>query len=303
MTFTFACPACEQPLRAPKAAVARWGQCPSCSIAFRIPEPADEIADNPSFVLAEAPELVSSADGWTTVRTALLVYRAGLIVAALGILGSTLALGMTLAIGETDPFLRLINVASGLIVFAGLFMLLAGQFLCCSAPRESRARGIAIASVICCTLAVGGAMLFGLSLLGEDLPNRGHMREPGPFGFRISHAVFSLTGICAILGVLGHAGFAGFVKTTAVFFRNEPLARATGTYIWVFGVLGAGALLSCFALLILASDTGPISPITRRVLPGMAAVCAISGLALFLWFLNLTGQARRTISRALKSLT
>jgi hypothetical protein len=308
MRFTFACPDCQQPLRAPKAAVARWGQCPYCAIAFQIPDSLDEVEETaPPLRLTEAPEPVSSADGWTTVRTGFLIYRAGLMIGAPGLLAAMIAIGLTLAIGQdTDSFLRLFKVASGLVVFASLFMLLAGQFLCCSAPRESRARGTAVASVICYTLALLATVVFGLSLLGEssNLQNPWPMRRPGLPGTGIGPAVLFLTGIGAILGVVGHALFAAFMKTTAAFFRNKPLTRETGMYLWVFLMFGTGTLVACLALFMHAIDGGPISAAARRlVLLGITAVFAVFGLALFLWFLKLTGRARRTISRALQSIT
>jgi hypothetical protein len=273
-------------------------------MAFQIPAPFGEAEDTvPRHMVATAPALISSADSWTTVRTGLFIYRAGLMVGAPGILATTIVIGM-LAIGpDTDPAFRLFNVAAALGVFAALFVLLAGQFLCCSAPRESRARGVMIASVICYALALLGALFFGLSVFGESWnPNNPFVQRHQPLHFRLEPGIMLLVILAALLGFIGHALFATFVKVTAAFFHNKPLARDAGLYLWVFVVFGTAALVICFMLFLHAVDGRAISTAGDHLLLGIAAVFTLFGLAFFLWFLWLTGRVRRTISRALKPI-
>jgi hypothetical protein len=308
MPFTFACPECRQPLRAPEAAVAHWGQCPHCTIAFQIPEVPRTAAANDLPAFVASPALVSSADGWRTVRTGLRIYGAGLIVGMFGIMiaimmvGTNLAMGIGSFVQDAGAFAELYNLITGLIGFAGMIALLAGQFLCCAAPRESRAKATAIVAMICLAVALLAAMLFGLLLWSEiSLNDPWRMRQPGLFRSGIRPALVVVIGTASFLGFLGHILFARFVKITATCFRNDSLARATTIYLCVFSVFGCAVLVTCFLLFVRALDGRPGTPAAHIQVLGIGAVFALCVSAFFLWFLKLTGRARRTIARALKS--
>jgi hypothetical protein len=248
--------------------------------------------------MPHATPLLWSEYGWRTVRIGLLLYQLGMVVGALGVFSALIIIGMDL-----QYRFYLLPRLTALTVLGGMMLVLAGQFVCCSAPRGSRGKAAAVGSVIWVLAAFSLSVLFYPTF--EIWYYKGwpvHFPDPFLVGlptadlpqWRLYRAPQAMADLCSMLG---HLLFAFFVQTTARSFGEQALARQATRYFWAFGVFGTASLL---ALFILVFGLQLVSPAQCYVLLGIKAALSLCGVPLFFWFIHLTRRVRGSIAKGIE---
>ena len=312
MGFTFACPSCREDIHASEGMEGLHGRCPHCAATFTIPEkggairrraPAGlerEYEPRPRYRDEEGPAL-QLAPGWNSVRNGLLLVRVSTII----MIFVTLAVILLVALASgVVPFLErgrggqmilgALLIVAVLVALAAAILIMVGQCMCCAAP-ESGPKGLAIGSVVCLVLTL---------LLGAGVVLATIVQERrDPFDMRRTHLGPLIAGLNILgmgVGTVGHVLFAFFLKGIANYFDNRKLSKSAGVYLIVFGVFVASCLLVLMMLVLVAAARGPRDLETVRILFLVLSVgLIVFALVLVLWFLDLLGQARGTITRAL----
>jgi hypothetical protein len=315
MTFTFACPSCRQEIQASKGTEGLHGRCPHCAATFTIPQgqetfhrerhqERDRDDYEPRRPRREYDEPgPQAAPGWLAVRNGLLVVRIGAIIAIFAALG--LLLTVALASGlipalegnrrNAQMILEMLLILLGLVALAAAILTLVGQSMCCAAP-ESGPKGLAIGSVVCLILTL-------ILTAGNIVASIVQEQQRHPFAPRpnLGPLIAALSILSTIIGTVGHVLFGFFLKGIAGFFQNDRLSKSVAIYLILFGVFVACCLVVLAMLILVSATTHPRDVETARILFLILGVgLLIFALVLVLWFLDLLGRARSTISRAVQ---
>jgi hypothetical protein len=232
--------------------------------------------------------------GWNLVRiglammywslVALLLAGVAYFFLALLILGTLGGRGM----GPGAAVLGIVVIATLGVIFVAFIVMAVGQCMCCTAPPESGAKGLAVGSAICLFLSVAGGV--GLFCLWLGLASRVMDMGPGAIGMGMDQwTVLVLAAVVFMAGVIfvGHVLFVLFLRAIGRYFQHWYLAQGAGAYLTAycvyFGVnlfigcigtaLGGGALLGCLSVLMF-----------------------ILALILLIWYVRLLAAARETLT-------
>jgi hypothetical protein len=316
MGFTFACPSCREDIHAGEGTEGLHGRCPHCAATFTIPDKAGafqrqtprkpdregERYDEPRpRYQGEAGTAAPLAPGWIIVRNGLLLIRISTIIMIFVTLGMILFTALAFGIvpllernRQAEMFLGILAIMAGLVFLGGAIMALVGQCMCCAVP-DSGPKGLAIGSVICLVLTLllgAGAVLL---VVVQD--------QQRPFGrpTNLGPVIAALYLLAVALGIVSHALFGFFLKGIANFFENHPLSKSVGVYLIVFGAFVASCLMALMLLILIEASRIPRDRETMRIVAGILGIgLSIFALVLVLWFLDVLGRVRSTITKALE---
>jgi hypothetical protein len=239
------------------------------------------------------------APGWIIVRNGLLLVRISTIImlfVALGmVLFTALALGIVPMLErnrQAEMFLGILSIMSGLVFLGGAIMALVGQCMCCAVP-DSGPKGLAISSVICLVLSLLLGAGAALLIVVQD--------QQRPFGrpTNLGPVIAALYFLAMALGVVSHALFGFFLKGVANFFEKQGLSKSVGVYLILFAAFVASFLMALM-LVILIEASRHDRDTTRAVTVVLGVVLLIFAIVLVLWFLDVLGRVRSSITKALQ---
>jgi hypothetical protein len=237
------------------------------------------------------------APGWNTVRIGLGMMFWGTI--AIIVLAVCAAAFMFLILGlafggrggfggrNADALGALGIVLVGFLLVTALIVFV-GQCMCIAVPPESRARGLAIGSVvgIVATILLYLVFLFFMFATVRNVNQFGG----GGFGFggpEILILMFAL--VIAVVGVSSHVMFILFLKAVARYFRNESLAQSTSGYLTLFFVaVGLSVVLQCLGAMARDPQMGMVMLFAGLIVLGLQ-------IALVVWYLVLLARTRAAI--------
>jgi hypothetical protein len=314
MTISFQCSECGQQFQTEDMYGGRRWRCPKCSAGLTIP-PADDIpvqmvmdspgprrrrrrSDADDANDRERDGLVGLSSAWETVRTGLRLLASAvtiLLIAFVLWIGAVLVLVLGFAGGGANAgggrFVGDVAGAVGLALLlaclACLVLWITGQAMCCAVPRDSEAKGLAVASLVC----VVGATLLGL--LGALLL---WTASRGPFGGPNDSAVGPLTliGLAALVGTVGHFLLVFALRAVALYFHRESLAANWLVFFVVDLAYIAGNIVFQLVAHPFRAMAGP-GPVPGSVM--VALVLLVLSLALLAWLLSLLSATRAAIPR------
>jgi hypothetical protein len=288
------------------------GRCPHCAATFTIPEKqgafrrkemvaADEDDEPRTRYRDEERPVRRLSPGWIGVRNGLLLVRISTIIMIFVFLGMilffALASGMVPLLERNrnaEMVLGSLLIMAGLVALAAAILALVGQCMCCAVP-DSGPKGLAISSVVCLVLTlflVAGAILATIVQEQRD-----------PFGMHRTNLrglIAGLNILGLILGTVGHFLFGFFLKGVANYFDNQSLSKSTGIYLILVGVFVICSVLSLLVLIVLGAAPRPNLEMIRILSLLMGVGLLVFALVLVLWFLDILGKARATITRALQ---
>lgn len=232
------------------------------------------------------------AGGWNVVRIALtLMFWSTIAVIAIAVLMVLFMLLMAAAEGgrmgrgprmdALGPILVLFGLGAlvcYLVIFVGLCM-------CIAAPPESRARGLAVSSVVCIVAAIL-AYFLGIFLL--FFMARGGGRFGGP---DFAEIVLPIVVIVAAAGtaIAGQVLHVLYLKAVARYFRNESVAQSTtGLLTLYFVFLGLYLVMIFMTTAVRNPDAGFMVLCLGLILLGI-------GIAVIVWYLIVLARTRASI--------
>ncbi|HMF16550.1 MAG TPA: hypothetical protein VKE98_05050 [Gemmataceae bacterium] len=316
MGFTFVCPSCREEIHANEGTEGLHGRCPHCAATFTIPDKAGafqrqsprrpdrdgERHDEPRPRYEdEARTAAPLAPGWIIVRNGLLLVRISTIImlfVALGmVLFTALALGIVPMLErnrQAEMFLGILSIMSGLVFLGGAIMALVGQCMCCAVP-DSGPKGLAIGSVVCLVLSLLLGAGAALLIVVQD--------QQRPFGrpTNLGPVIAALYFLAMALGVVSHTLFGFFLKGIANFFEDQSLSKSAGVYLIAFGTFVASCLVAIMLVILMEASRMPRDREATRIVALVLSVgLLIFALVLALWFLDVLGRVRSTITKALQ---
>ncbi|MCI0377664.1 MAG: hypothetical protein L0215_08665 [Gemmataceae bacterium] len=251
----------------------------------------------------------AAAPGWGAVRIALGMMFWSLIAMAIGgvaffaLSAATVGLagpqgGRGIAGREAEgiAIVMLTGVCGILIAFLICFI---GQCMCCAAPAESRARGLAIGSLICTVLVVlvyAGLVLWVITAVGAAA--RGGMMAGFPnLPDFLERGLLLFVVLAFALLVAAHILFILFLRTVALYFGNDALARSTMSFLVLYLVLVVLYVVVNAVQFMMAARGGFLDPgrqsVSLMTALGCAAVLLL--IAVLVWFLVLLARTREMI--------
>jgi hypothetical protein len=317
MTISFGCPSCGQQFQTQDQYGGRDWRCPKCSAALTIPKaddiPVEMVMDRPSqrrrlsrededeWEDRRPREDYEFSPSWRTVRVGLRLLGTALtilLVASIAYLGLLAFLFLSVGgggIGNPAPgqvLLDLVRVAALLVAAAAVVSVIVwiiGLALCCAAPAESRAKGLAISATVCTGVAVMAGLSAGIWLwVGQ---------RPQPFGGRDPEGAFVLLGLAAIIGTVGYSLLIFSLRRVAVFFQRDALALNWIIFFVVHLVFFVGSIL--FEIFV-AREGAPVQGVPPGQIPGrvvVSLVILLLAMVLLAWMLSLVSATRAAIPR------
>jgi hypothetical protein len=233
---------------------------------------------------------------WRTVRNGLTLVRLSIVIvifAILGILVVALVIAGMLQPGVGRP--NAAEAAGSILVLVGGFtglaciaLMFVGEGMCCAAPAESRAGGLALGAIICHALVI--LVYLGLVILLVSIGRRIDLfRE---FSILVLGGALLVVGLSFAWQIL----FIVFLRAVARAFDNERLAQSVNAFLTYHCVVTGGSFF--LFVLIGVMESGPIRA-NRGGLEGLAGLCAIvlfvGAIADLVWFLSVLVRTRDNI--------
>jgi hypothetical protein len=329
MTINFRCPECQQLFRAQEAYAGRQWHCPKCSTSFPIPQPeivpVEMVTERPG----PSPRRRERRDdyerderddrddrdiridrdldfGWLTTRRGLHVTGIGLtiLLVAFVVFLVTVIIVPLLFLqggGRGEGLLVLIRSVSIVLLLAIITMVIlwiVGQGLCCSVPGESGGKPLVVVALICSVVALIlgiTAVIAGLRFWREMLEHLRNGPNLGPVFQQAAMLVVLVIAMSLVL-LVGFYFYLFFLRSIAVYFRNDFVAINVIIYMIVFGV--------CVAAYIVYSQVvsrQPAGAFGGGQGPGAGLIAALiilfTALILFAWLIHLVSAARTAIPK------
>jgi hypothetical protein len=319
MGFTFLCPSCREDIHASEGMEGLHGRCPHCAATFTIPDQAGAFRregprrsdrdgdrdEEPRPRYRDEDGLAAGlAPGWIAVRNGLLLVRISTIIAIFVTLAMILFIALASGVvpllernRQAEMILGMLAIVTGLTALGAAILALVGQCMCCATP-ESGPKGLAIGSVVCLVLTMLlGAGVILLSIVQEQRRPMGFGRP----GANLAPLIAAMDILMLVLGMVGHVLFGFFLKGIANFFDNRSLSKSAGVYLILVAVFVGCCLLAVMLVILLEASRAPFRDReSTRILALFLSVCLlVFALVLVLWFLDLLGKARSTITHAL----
>jgi hypothetical protein len=194
---------------------------------------------------------------------------------------------------QAEMMFGILLIMAGLVGLGGAILALVGQCMCCAAP-DSGPKGLAIGSAVCLviTLLLGTGVVL-LTIVQE---------QRQPFGRpNLAPLIAVLYLMTLVVGIVGHVLFGFFLRGIASYFHNGALSRSAGIYLILVGAFVASCILALLMLILLDATRVLRDRDTARILSLVLGVgLLILALVLVLWFLDILGQARTTVTKALE---
>jgi hypothetical protein len=318
MSIEVTCSTCRRSFHAPDSAVGKRAKCPSCGGVIDIrgpgiataappspPPPPEEVYDA---IPDDSPasegnrkacpmcgELIQqsavkcrycgevfdpamkgllggggdvSDPGWRRVRSGLsniyysifgMIFSIIVIAIAGGVYGGMFA-GQNGA--DMPVALTVIIGICGLAIIAAAIGILVGQLMCAAVPENSGARGMAMGAALCLVVSV----LMGM--VGGGLHNQ------------------AISSLGNVISMVGYILFVLFIKRSAAYLNNAPLAASAGRFL-IFGV----------AMVVGGVALGVIAAIGQApgILMAVGFAVFVVGLVAFVWYLKLIQGLMKTI--------
>ncbi len=241
---------------------------------------------------------------WNTVRIGLTLIRGGIATVFLGALAFAIVLVFYWTFephggfrNEPVAYRVLMFAAVGVVVVGGLLALI-GQSLCCAAPADSGARGLAVSSIICQGVYLLLTVLAVILLIAVESGRRRNQE-----GEHILVGMVALTALAVYTAA--HVLFVLFLRSAARYFGKESTSRSAVSYLIYFGIL-AGVSIVGLCLIFMATEAVRGGP--RPMNEAMAMLLAVFSFALFVghvvrlvWYLILVYYTRNAIPRGPES--
>lgn len=234
--------------------------------------------------------------GWNLTRIGLGMMYWGMVAAFIAVLAYLVVVVFLLlslqggGVGLMDgPGLMgiFVIVLAGAI-FASFVVACVGQGMCCTAPPESRARGLIVGSIICLFLTIAG--IAGLMVLSFAMVHELAMRQGA-----MNTTVTMLMGVLFVagVGIASHVLFISFLRTVCRYFHNEALVHSAGNYLVLYFVMIVAQVgISCLQ--------GATRGAAATVAGCASLLLFILSLVLLIWYLRLIATTRDTIADAMR---
>jgi len=303
-TLDVACARCDKRFRVRAEFAGKSTRCPGCSAPITIggskpaPPPREERSDRP----ASRPRPRDDEDDrprrptgdWRPVESALGREQVAILFAVATVPCSIFAYCLGQATGasagaDAPVMVFTLLLMIGPALAAGVFGVTA-RAAALRAPAEARARGTAVASLVCGLAGLLTILVFGLAFLAS-LEHRA-----GPSGF-----IPVVASVGLLLSALAAVGtFAGFVAQVGIARRSAAVSAALGraavtACVAVLAVIGLSLLLALAAGAV-SSPNGPSSHDEERIAVVLFGVLIPVGFAAVLVaYHRLLAAARRSI--------
>lgn len=249
------------------------------------------------------------APGWGVVRIGLGMMFWSIIAIAIGfvvfvgISAATAGMGGLQGGGDIRgremEGLAMVMVAGGCGILIAFLICFVGQCMCCAAPAESRARGLAISSIICTVLAIlvyFGVILWVLAAVGAAA--RGGMMGGFPnFPVLFERGLLFFVVLIIALIVSAHILFILYLRTVALYFGNDSLARGAMSLLVLYLVFMVLYVFVNVLQFMMVAREGFLDP--GRQSASLVTVLGCATLLLLftvlVWFLVLLARTREMI--------